>query len=272
MAIYFVGDIQGCLSELKALLKRVNFDVAHDELWAAGDLVARGPNSYQTLLFLYSLGDCFKTVLGNHDLHLLATYAGLKKPKTSDKLDELLAAPEAPKLMDWLAKQPLLRKLPNEAVYLSHAGLSPQWSIEQAVEMAQFAQQKLSSNQCTHWLAIMYGEKPNDWQQVYSEEDKFRYTINAFTRMRYCLTDGTLEFNYKLSPKDAPAQLIPWFDLASTQMKGCDWIFGHWAALMGQTPYTNLFALDTGCVWGGHLTFLRWPDKAIFTEPTHKKP
>ncbi|GLX79130.1 bis(5'-nucleosyl)-tetraphosphatase, symmetrical [Thalassotalea insulae] len=270
MAIYFIGDIQGCYRELRALLKQVNFTPSDDQLWAAGDLVARGPDSYATLKYLYSLGDSFKTVLGNHDLHLIATYVGLKKAKANDKLDELLSAPDVAELINWLASQPLLRKLPEEDVYLSHAGLPPQWTIEQAVAMAEFAQKKLNSVKRDKWLARMYGEQPNSWNQVKSKEDKFRYTINAFTRMRYCELSGALEFHNKLSPKDSPKHLKPWFELATNQLQNCYWIFGHWAALMGEVPHNNLFALDTGCVWGGDLTLLRWHDKRLFTEPSQR--
>ncbi len=270
MAIYFIGDIQGCYRELKALLKQVNFNPQTDQLWAAGDLVARGPDSYKTLKFLYSLGDSFKTVLGNHDLHLLAIYAGLKKAKPSDKLDKLLAAPDAEQLINWLASQPLLRKLPDEEVYLSHAGISPQWTIEQAVAMAEFAHKKLCSEKRNKWLARMYGNKPSSWHHAQSKEEKFRYTINAFTRMRYCELSGELEFNNKLSPKDTPKHLKPWFELATNQLRNCHWIFGHWAALMGEVSHSKLFALDTGCVWGGYLTLLRWHDKQLFTEPSQR--
>jgi len=270
MAIYFIGDIQGCYNELKALLNQVNFNSNKDELWAAGDLVARGPDSYKTLKFLYSLGNSAKVVLGNHDLHLLAIYAGIKKPKASDLLDELLTSPDIDELMQWLATQPLVRKLPNEEVYLSHAGIPPQWTIKQALHFAKHAQEKLASKDRNLWLKKMYGEKPNNWQQVSSEEDTFRYTINGLTRMRFCELPGQLDFSCKSKPQNAPPHLVPWYHLATEQLKNCSWIFGHWAALMGNIQIENLYALDTGCVWGGHLTLLRWQDKKIFIEPSHK--
>jgi len=270
MAIYFIGDIQGCYNELNALLKQVNFNQHQDQLWVAGDLVARGPDSYKTLKYLYSLGDSAKVVLGNHDLHLLAIYAGIRKAKTSDKLSELLSSPDIAKLMEWLAQQPLLRKLPNENVYVSHAGLPPQWSIEQAVEFSSFAHTRLKSSNRNHWLSTMYGEKPTCWRQAQSEEEKFRYTINGLTRMRFCHLSGELEFQCKSQPIDAPSHLIPWYKLSAPQLQHATWIFGHWAALMGHVSEQNLYALDTGCVWGGHLTLLRWHDKKQFIEPFHK--
>jgi len=271
MSVYFVGDIQGCYNELIALLKQVDFQKQRDQLWIAGDLVARGPDSYQTLKYLKSLGDSVKAVLGNHDLHLLAIYAGIKKAKQSDFFDELLKAPDVDELLHWLAQQPLLRKLPDEEVYMSHAGFAPQWQLSQAIEMASFVQKKLSSAERNQWLAVMYGEKPNDWRQVRTQEDKFRYTINAFTRMRYCYHDGTLEFACKESPEHAPNNIKPWFEIANNQQQKTAWIFGHWAALMGKTTGENLYALDTGCVWGGHLSLLRWHDKRLFIEQSHKK-
>ncbi|MEW6990230.1 symmetrical bis(5'-nucleosyl)-tetraphosphatase [Colwelliaceae bacterium 6441] len=270
MAIYFVGDIQGCYHELSALLKQVNFTPANDQLWVAGDMVARGPDSYKTLKYLISLGDSVKAVLGNHDLHLLAIYAGIKKAKKNDLLDELLASPDADKLMNWLTKQPLLRKLPNENVYMSHAGLSPQWTISEAIKAANFAQGKLSSSKRTKWLAKMYGETPCDWHSAKTKTEKFRYTINALTRMRYCLPDGQLEFSCKEPPSNVSSNFKPWFDLAKKQLHQSHWIFGHWASLMGKVPAKNLYALDTGCVWGGHLTLLRWHDRTLFIEKSHK--
>lgn len=271
MSIYFVGDIQGCYYELRALLEQVNFDSAQDQLWIAGDMVARGPDSFKTIQFLMSLGDSAKCVLGNHDLHLLAICAGIKKAKQSDHLDEILNAPNLNELVAWLSRQPLLRKLPNEQTYMSHAGLSPQWQIDEAVEQAQFAEQLLRSPERDKWLALMYGEKPNDWQQVKTKEEKFRYVINAFTRMRFCYLDGALEFDCKTAPVQAPQNIIPWFELCSEQLANRHWIFGHWAMLMGGCPHENIFALDTGCVWGEHLTLLRWSDKKQFIEKFHKK-
>ena len=275
MAIYLVGDIQGCYNELKALLKQVAFNCDIDQLYVAGDLVARGPDSLATLRLIKSLGQSAKIVLGNHDLHLLAVYAGIKKVKKQDNIDDLLAAHDVDELMNWLAQQPLLQQIDNDNAYMSHAGISPQWNLQQAIEQADFAQQKLSSQDRNQWLAAMYGEKPNDWQQANTEVEKFRYTINAFTRMRYCYTNKRLEFESKSAPKTPfstdihETKLLPWYELSST-INDTTWVFGHWATLMGKCSHTNIYALDTGCVWGNHLTMLRWHDKKIFTEPAQK--
>jgi bis(5'-nucleosyl)-tetraphosphatase (symmetrical) len=277
MAIYLVGDIQGCYSELQALLKKVAFNQEVDQLYLAGDLVARGPDSLATLRFVKSLQQSAKVVLGNHDLHLLSVYAGIKKVKKQDKLDELLAANDIDELMHWLAQQPLLQQIGQDNAYMSHAGIPPQWNLQQAIEQAKFASERLKSKRRNQWLSKMYGEKPDDWQQVKTDEEKFRYTINAFTRMRYCYKDKRLELQNKSAPLNKcfekqssvnKIDLVPWYELSST-ITETTWVFGHWAALMGNCSVPNIYALDTGCVWGNHLTLLRWHDKKVFTEPSH---
>ena len=290
MAIYLVGDVQGCFSELSALLAQVNFDKKTDTLYLAGDLVARGPDSLATLRFVKSLGTSAKVVLGNHDLHLLAVHAGIKKVKKSDYLLVLLAAPDVDELMDWLSAQPLIQKIPNTDInvknnteitdedsfaYMSHAGISPQWTLADAIKQAKFVQSKLASNERNTWLALMYGEEPNNWHQVNNEVERFRYSINAFTRMRYCFCDGSLEFKQKEAPIDTPAQvkkishldhhIVPWYELSQT-INNTAWVFGHWASLMGKSSHVNIYPLDTGCVWGNQLTMLRWHDKKYFRQ------
>ncbi|MBU2870266.1 symmetrical bis(5'-nucleosyl)-tetraphosphatase [Colwellia sp. E2M01] len=303
MAIYLVGDIQGCYKELTALLSQVNFDTTKDTLYLAGDLVARGPDSLDTLRLIKSLGKSAKVVLGNHDLHLLAVHAGIKKAKISDNLDDLLAAPDVDELMDWLAEQPLLQKIPNakflsndgnkiknkgnkkttdiaKNAYMSHAGISPQWGLSEAKKQAKFIQQRLAGDSREHWLSLMYGEEPNSWLEAKTEIEKFRFSINAFTRMRYCFEDGSLEFTQKKAPdkneniNSLPTEvqplITPWFELSTTINK-TPWIFGHWASLMGNVAHPNIYPLDTGCVWGNHLTMLRWHDKKYFTQSAINK-
>ncbi|MBL4941303.1 MAG: symmetrical bis(5'-nucleosyl)-tetraphosphatase [Colwellia sp.] len=275
MAIYLVGDIQGCYHELNALLKQVAFNPNIDQLYLAGDLVARGPDSLATLRLVKSLGHSAKIVLGNHDLHLLAVYEGIKKVKKQDTLDPLLNAHDIDELMNWLAQQPLLQQIGNDNAYMSHAGISPQWSLQQAIIQADFVHQRLSSTNRKQWLSVMYGEKPNDWQQAKTDIEKFRYSVNAFTRMRYCYKNKQLEFEHKLAPdayfekEENTLELLPWYQLSST-VNNTTWVFGHWATLMGVCSHSNVYALDTGCVWGKHLTMLRWHDKKILVEPAHK--
>lgn len=265
MAIYFIGDIQGCFSELTLLLNQVEFNQNKDELWVAGDMVARGTQSLETIKFLMSLGTSAKVVLGNHDLHLLATYYKIKKVKEKDHLTSILNAPDVEKIMDWLATQPLIQKLPNEEVYMSHAGLSPQWSVNVALEHAQKAQKLISSKNRIKWLSQMYGELPNNWNNAKTQIEKFRYTINSLTRMRFCHSDGSLDFESKGTPASTPKHLTPWFNF-DNNLNDIEWVFGHWAALMGSCSNPRAYALDTGCVWGNHLTLLRWSDKKVFIQ------
>ncbi len=265
MALYFVGDVQGCFNELDALLAQVNFNADNDQLFLAGDVVARGKQSLATLRFIKALGPNAHMVLGNHDLHLLAIHAGLKSAKKSDHLDEVLKAKDRETLMAWLISQPLLIQVPNAQAYMTHAGISPQWSLNDAITQADFVQQRLRSNNAYYWLKHMYGEKPNNWHDAHSEEEKFRFSINAFTRIRYCFADKSLEFNHKLNPADTPNTLLPWYELSAVTQT-IPWIIGHWASLMGKCSNPNIFALDTGCVWGNHLTMLRWHDKKLFQQ------
>lgn len=269
MAVYFVGDIQGCYSELDALLDKIAFSPNTDQLYVAGDLVARGSDSLATLRLIKSLKNSAKVVLGNHDLHLLSVFHGLKKVKKQDKLSELLSAPDVEELMHWLRQQPLIQQLPGEKVYMSHAGLSPQWTPKIAIEQAKIAHQKLVSPNFTFWLKQMYGSNPNSWQKAKTDVEKFRFTINALTRMRYCYIDGSLDFLCKEGIEEAPCELKPWFEFDNLT-SNTHWLFGHWAALMGQCHKNNIYALDTGCVWGQYLSILRWHDKTIFTEQAHK--
>lgn len=268
MAVYFVGDIQGCYSELNELLNKIGFSPNSDQLYVAGDLVARGPDSLSTLRLIKSLKNSAKIVLGNHDLHLLSVYYGIKKVKSKDLLSELLSAPDVDELMHWLIKQPLIQKLPNEETYMSHAGISPQWTPALAVKNANIAHQHLASSEFTYWLTQMYGSQPNSWEKATDDIGKFRFTINALTRMRYCHNNGSLDFECKEHPTHAPENLKPWFEFEKLT-GNTQWVFGHWAALIGECQPNNIYALDTGCVWGQYLSALRWHDKKIFTEKSH---
>ncbi len=270
MALYIVGDIQGCFDELKALLIQVNFNPKTDKLWALGDIVARGPKSLETMRYLKSLGGAFDMVLGNHDIHLLSIYYGLKKAKPSELLSPLLNAADLPELISWLRTKPLLLQTPDKKGFLSHAGLSPQWNITEAIDAAEFIQQKLQSSNIIEWLTHMYGETPNSWLDVNNDKDRFRFSINAFTRMRYCHLDGSLEFTAKQQIKDSPTNLQAWF-LFPNQLTEQHWLFGHWASLLGECSTDNIHALDTGCVWGNTLTMMRWEDKKLFEEQAHIK-
>jgi len=271
---YVVGDIQGCHDELVALLNQVNFKPNHDHLWLTGDLVARGPKSLETLRLVKNLGNSATTVLGNHDLHLLATYHGIKKVKANDKLDALFAADDLPELIHWLKQQPLLQvinaKGRKRPVIMTHAGISPQWKIKKAIKRAAEIEKLLQSNQCVDLLTNMYRNSPNRWHKSLTGYDRYSYIINSFTRIRFCYQDGSLDFNIKCHPSQIKrakqaATIVPWYTLGKKSWRHYDIAFGHWASLMGECGQSNIFALDTGCIWGNHLTMLRLSDNKLFT-------
>ncbi|GAB3528033.1 bis(5'-nucleosyl)-tetraphosphatase (symmetrical) ApaH [Photobacterium alginatilyticum] len=267
MSTYLVGDIQGCFDDLCDLLEQAEFNPQQDELWLSGDLVARGPKSLETLRFVKELGDRATTVLGNHDLHLLAAANGLAKAKSRDKVQPILDAPDRDELLEWLRRQPLLAEHPQHPFAMAHAGISPQWDLTTARQQAKEVEACLQSDDYLWLLENMYGNGPDYWTPVLSGIEQYRYTINAFTRMRFCYPDGRLDMDCKLSPEHPETgPLQPWFELPRQQPLGKKVIFGHWAALMGHEDQ-HVIGLDTGCVWGNSMTLLRWEDGARFVKP-----
>ncbi|UIP27621.1 symmetrical bis(5'-nucleosyl)-tetraphosphatase [Photobacterium sp. TLY01] len=266
MATYLVGDIQGCYRELCALLERVGFSEQHDELWLAGDLVARGPDSLATLRLVKSLGNSATSVLGNHDLHLLAVARGIGKAKQKDQIDQILQASDSDALLDWLSRQPLLAEHSAHPIVMVHAGIAPQWQLDDARRCARDVEAILQSEHQRWLLSNMYGNEPALWDPALSGLDRLRYTINALTRMRYLHPDGRLEMHCKLPPGEPGTDhLLPWFQFPRTQPLGKTIIFGHWASLMGYQD-DKAIGLDTGCVWGHQLTMLRWEDQQRFEQ------
>ncbi len=266
MATYLIGDLQGCLTELDQLLAEVAFNPSRDQLWLTGDLVARGPDSLGCLRRIIALGDAATTVLGNHDLHLLAVAHGIRHPKATDRVDEILQAADRADLLYWLRHQPLLAEHEQHGFVMSHAGLPPQWSLAQAREAARQAEAELQSPLYRQRLQQMYGNQPDYWQPELAETEQLRYTINAFTRMRLCHPDGRLDFAHKAGLSEAPTALKPWFELRHDHQDP-PLIFGHWAALEGKCDTAGIHALDTGCVWGGSLTLLCWESGERITTP-----
>jgi bis(5'-nucleosyl)-tetraphosphatase (symmetrical) len=263
MSTYIVGDIQGCYDELIQLLALADFNQKTDELWVTGDLVARGPKSLETLRFIKSIDA--KVILGNHDLHLLATAVGIHKVKEKDKTAPILKAEDSKELLTWLRKQPLLLEHPEHKFIMVHAGILPSWSIKKAKRLAKEVEEKLHGSDYKTLLKTMYGNHPTQWKNSLSGIERTRYIINVFTRMRYCTLNGELEFNNKLAPAQTNnSALKPWFDIEPRDHKK-PILFGHWAALLGKTNQDDVYALDTGCVWGNSLTMLRWEDKKQFT-------
>lgn len=265
MATYAIGDIQGCYEPLQRLLDLIRFDPAHDQLWLAGDLVNRGPQSLDVLRWAHALGDRVVTVLGNHDLHLLARYHGSDRKSRNDTLDDVLQAPDCDDLMDWLRQQPLVHHDENANWCMVHAGLPPRWSARKARKLAAEVEAVLRSDDIRTFLAGMYGNKPDLWQKDLQGIDRWRVIVNYLTRMRFIDANGRLDLESKEGLETAPEGFMPWFEAPERKAESTRLIFGHWAALNGEVHRQNLFALDTGCVWGGHLTAMRLDDQQRFS-------
>lgn len=254
MSIYAIGDIQGCFDELLRLLDTVSFNAQSDQLWFAGDLVNRGPKSLETLRFVKSLGDSAVTVLGNHDLHLLAASCVPKIANKKDSLLPILEAPDRDELIHWLRHRPLFHS--NDDFCLLHAGLPPQWDLKKTQKMASLVEQVLRSDDYQSFLNQMYGNKPNLWSSSLKGVDKLRFIVNCFTRMRYCDLKGQLDFIHNGPPGSQPKNLMPWFEVPKRKNANMRIIFGHWSSL-GYYEGANCYAIDTGCLWGGQLTALK---------------
>lgn len=254
MAIYAIGDIQGCYDDLLRLLDVIQFNPENDQLWFVGDLVNRGSKSLETLRFVKNLGDSAITVLGNHDLHLLAIYYLQKKAKKKDSLDAILKAPDKEELLDWLRTRPLFHY--NDEYCLLHAGLPPQWDFAQTKEMAILLEQVLQGDNYIDFFKQMYGDLPNKWSDDLHGIERLRFTLNCFTRLRYCEADGTMDFHYKGSPGTQPEHLQPWFSVKNRKSIGMKIVFGHWSTL-GFYQGNHCYGIDTGCLWGGQLTALK---------------
>ena len=265
MATYIVGDIQGCFEGLNRLLKQVEFSPVNDRLIAVGDLVGRGSHPLETLNYLYSLEDSFDTVLGNHDLHLLAIYAGIRKAKPNDNLDTLLASPKLKKHIDWLRRKPLAL-LADSTTLVSHAGLYPKWSVKKALSLSNEVSEQLQSKNWKTFLADMYGNQPSVWQKSLQGAERLRFIVNAMTRMRFIKNDDELDLNCKMSPESAPAEFTPWFNVTNKKLKVSQKVvFGHWAALNGNTRRKEFLGLDTGYVWGQNMTMLKLSSEELFS-------
>jgi bis(5'-nucleosyl)-tetraphosphatase (symmetrical) len=257
VAIYAIGDVQGCYSELRRLLEKINFDETRDRLWFCGDLVNRGPESLQTLQFVKSLGSSAVCVLGNHDLHLLALHHGIHKVSDTSCLQPVLDSPQRDELMDWLQGLPLLHYDETHRTLLVHAGIHPSWGLSKARKLAAEVATALRGEQAADFLSGMYGNKPREWSEELSGEARLRFITNAFTRMRYLTADCRMDFNVATSPRrNRGNDLVPWFQMPAVLRPDVRVVFGHWSTLPVGC-YGRCFALDGGCVWGGHLVALR---------------
>ena len=260
MAIYAIGDIQGCYHAFQALLTRIQFNPKLDQLWLVGDLINRGAGSLEVLRWCYAHQHSLKVVLGNHDLHALVVAYGFVNAHKGDTLDDLLVASDKKILLNWLRHQRLMVQQDNSLMV--HAGLLPQWTAEQAMAYAAEVEAALQGDNYLEFLLHMYGNQPNRWSDDLAGLDRLRLITNAMTRLRICTEQGEMEFAFKGELQDIPAGFMPWFDVPTRATRTSEVIFGHWSAL-GLQHRNNVYSLDTGCLWGGQLTAMNIHTKAI---------
>jgi len=256
MAVYAIGDVQGCLAPLEMLLAKIGYRRERDLLWFTGDLVNRGPNSLEVLRRVRDLGEGAVTVLGNHDLHLLAVACGQAKRKRHDTLDEILTAPDRDPLLEWLRSRPLLHHDDELGYALVHAGLLPQWDLATATRLAREVEALLQSPRYSEFFSYMYGNLPDHWNENLRGHDRARLIVNAFTRLRYCDLEGAMDLRHKGAPGSQPVDLLPWFLVPGRKSGDLRLVFGHWSTL-GLHHAEGVLALDSGCLWGGSLSAVR---------------
>ncbi len=270
MASYAIGDVQGCYQPLRRLLLKINYKPAVDHLWFAGDLINRGPDSLEVLRFVRDLGTQASVVLGNHDLHCIATAHGYRKLSAGDTLKPILEAPDSHELIEWLCQCPVLHEQPEYPHIMVHAGIPPGWDLDIARGCARELEAVVRGPGRLKFLRKMYGNAPDQWQPTLKHMKRLRYITNAFTRLRYCYPDGRMDFDEKNPPGKQAAALLPWFEIPDRKTRGLPIIFGHWATLQLRQvldPQHGVFHVDTGCVWGGTLTALRLEDQKFFSVP-----
>jgi bis(5'-nucleosyl)-tetraphosphatase (symmetrical) len=259
MALYMIGDVQGCDAALQDLLYTLDFSPSRDTLYLLGDLVNRGPDSAAVLRRLMGYGDAAQCLLGNHDLNLLAVAQGLRKPHHNDTLSAVLDAPDRLAMLHWLRHQKMAMMLERGGIPLLmvHAGVVPQWTANQTVALAREVEAVLQGGQAAAFLKAMYGNLPNRWSESLTDMDRLRVIVNALTRLRFCTAEGEMEFHSKEGAGGAPQGYLPWFDVPGRHTTQISVAFGHWSTL-GWLDRSDVLSLDTGCVWGGSLSALRF--------------
>ena len=256
MAVYAIGDIQGCAVALEELLDDLQFDPAVDRLWLTGDLVNRGAHSLEVLRLVKSFGDSAISVLGNHDLHLLAVAEGVKPLRHGDTLKKILNAPDRDELLDWLRHLPMLHADHDLKTLMVHAGVYPGWSVKKLKRRAEEVETVLRGDNYREFFENMYGRRPSVWSGDLAGMDRIRFITNSMTRMRYVSDYGRLDFNAKGPPGTQPYGFVPWFEHPALKCHSWRIVFGHWSAL-GYMRNGQILSLDSGCVWGGALTAVR---------------
>ncbi len=259
MALYCIGDIQGCDSALGRLLDEIGFSASRDTVYLLGDLVNRGPESAAVLRRCMQQGDALRPLLGNHDLHLLAAAHEARKPSRKDTLEQVLKADDRDAMLDWLRRQPLMRTHlhAGERLAMVHAGLLPAWTVDEALALASEVQQVLRGPGLSDFLHQMYGNGPERWDPALTGMDRLRTIVNAMTRLRFCSADGVMDFDSTESAQKPPEGLMPWFDVPGRRAASTLLAFGHWSTL-GLLDRPDTLAMDTGCVWGGCLSAMRF--------------
>ncbi|CAB5704391.1 Bis(5'-nucleosyl)-tetraphosphatase, symmetrical [Delftia tsuruhatensis] len=263
MALYCIGDIQGCHDAFERLLRRVDFSASRDTLYVLGDLVNRGPDSDKVLRTCMAAGDSMRALLGNHDLHLLAAAHGERRNSRRDTLARMLQAPDRDGLLDWLRHQPLARShrtALGDELLMVHAGVLPQWTSQEVMDLADEVHAVLRGARLPEFLKAMYGNQPDHWSPQLTGWERLRVIVNALTRLRFCTAQGTMDFDSAESADQAAPGLMPWFDVPGRATAGVPIAFGHWSTL-GHVDRPDLVALDTGCVWGGCLSMMRFGDR-----------
>jgi len=264
MTTYAIGDIQGCYKELRQLLKLIHFSSDKDKLWFVGDLVNRGPDSLSVLRFIRDLGDNAISVLGNHDLHMLGVLYGVEKPRKKDTFGEIISAKDLDTIIEWICSLPLMHIDKESKHILVHAGIYPDWSVEEAQNYAKEMENVLQSDRCIDFIKNMYGSKPGRWSPSLKGWDRLRFITNSFTRMRFCTADLKLDMKYKGPPGSQPNGLIPWYLLRNNELRQYKILMGHWSTL-GDVNDPELITLDTGCLWGGKLTAYSLESPSCYT-------
>lgn len=262
MTTYALGDIQGCQPQLQQLLAMIGRETPDAGLLFAGDLVNRGPASLEALRQVKALGDRAVSVLGNHDLHLLAVACGIRPMKAGDSIQPILDAPDRDALIDWVRHRPMAYAI-GKGMLMVHAGVLPQWDMEKTLVLAHEVEAVLRGPDWKDFLAEMYGNSPDKWDDALTGSARLRCIVNGLTRLRFCTADGQMEFASKMGTETAPEGYMPWFEVPDRKTRHDTVVFGHWSTL-GLLLRDNLVALDTGCVWGGKLTAVRLDDRALF--------